>query len=146
MGPVTPLALGASPSGAHRTAALFCTCSGIDRRFPTVPLRALPPDLPAAAHCDHGRCQSTVETCVPLLREFWFQGCQVVEPFQDFPTGTVRAVEYKQNSGEWQLSGVPLLVEVLLLANFSAELIIPQPVQYMQEGNKIFFLFICRQS
>lgn len=88
---VPPPRLGNGP-GADRTAAFFRPCAGIHHGFPGVALRALPPDLPAAAGGDHLRRQGRVLGGMPVSGGLRFQGGQVVEPRQNLPPRTIGAV------------------------------------------------------
>ena len=65
--------------------------AGIDDGFPGVVFRAKPPDLPAAPGGDLGGEQGAVQGGMPLGRDGWVEGRQVVEAWQDLPARAVGA-------------------------------------------------------
>lgn len=76
-------------AAADRTAALLLPRAGIEKRFPSVPKGALPPDASVASGRYHLRRQASIEGRVPLGRHVWRLGGKVVEAGKDLPPRTV---------------------------------------------------------
>ena len=79
------------PSGADGATGGTASGSGIDRSLPDVALSAAPPDLFIAAQGHIPGGKAFVQRLVPLLGQLGPEGCQIIEPGQDFFAGAVGA-------------------------------------------------------
>ena len=78
-------------SGTDGAAAVLDARTGVDARPPHVALRALPPDIPAAARHDHLRRQLAVERRMPLGGNVGRDSRKIVIPHEHFAPCTVGA-------------------------------------------------------
>lgn len=78
-------------SRTHRAPAFLLARSGVDGRFPDMPLAASPPHPLVASRRHHLRRQTAVQTSVPLGSDFRMERGQIVEASQNSPPCAVWA-------------------------------------------------------
>ena len=78
-------------SGTDGAAAVLDACAGVDAGAPDVALRALPPDIPAAARHDHFGRQLAVERRMPLGGNVGRGGREIVEAREHLASRAVGA-------------------------------------------------------
>lgn len=81
----------ADDTRTYWTAALLLTGAGVNRSFPDMTCCANPPSLFMGTGSDHLGCERIIERGMPLSRNLRLTGCQIIEPWQHFFSGTIWA-------------------------------------------------------